>query len=216
MTHPTPLPDLTRPDAGTLLFSEWIVDTPERQQAAADALFGEWQGLATTLRPEAFLQLACFGSDDGRVLLSTALWTSDEEHLAFVREHRAAMVSRIDEALPGIERPGLVRFRRRHTVDGPAAPEPTGTVVVLRAEADTAEAAGGWADAMADALRATGGPGPAHILVSTQGRSVLIQAPAAPGAGRELPVPDGAAAAGVRVGPPRLHRLLGSVTGPRG
>ena len=63
------LPDLARPDAGTTLISEWIVDTPDRQDRACRALLGEWGELSARVRPKAFLQLSCFASADGRVLL---------------------------------------------------------------------------------------------------------------------------------------------------
>ena len=38
MTRDTDLPpDVTRPDAGTILVNRWYVGTPERQHAGADA-----------------------------------------------------------------------------------------------------------------------------------------------------------------------------------
>ncbi|MFI6474886.1 antibiotic biosynthesis monooxygenase [Streptomyces sp. NPDC050516] len=196
------LPDLARPDAGTTLISEWIVDTPDRQDRAGRALLGEWGELSARVRPKAFLQLSCFASADGRVLLSVAQWTSDEAHLAFVREHRADMVGRIDREVPGIRRPGLVRYRLAHTVvpDG-TGDDTTDMIVVARAESESASHAERWAEATADRLRAAPplGMGAAHVFVSEDGAHGLLYAP--------VPQANGVVGA-------RPYRLLGAVAGP--
>ncbi|MER5441757.1 antibiotic biosynthesis monooxygenase [Streptomyces sp. NPDC002790] len=193
------LPDLARPDAGTTLISEWLVDTPDRQDRASRALLGEWDELSARFHPEAFLRLSCFASADGRVLLSVAQWTSDDAHLAFVREHRAEMVGRIDREIPGIRRPGLVRYRLAHTVvpDG-AGDDDTTHVVVARAESEPSSDAAQWAATTADRLRAAPPPGmgTAHVFVSEDGARGLLYAPATH--------ENGVAGA-------RLYRLLGSV-----
>ncbi|MFF9347539.1 antibiotic biosynthesis monooxygenase [Streptomyces sp. NPDC014734] len=196
------LPDLARPDAGTTLISEWIVDTPDRQERAARALLGEWDELSARFRPEAFLRLSCFASADGRVLLSVAQWTSDDAHLAFVREHRAEMVGRIDREIPGIRRPGLVRYRLAHTVatDG-ADGGTTDVIVVARAGSEPGDPAARWAEVTADRLRAAPPPGmgTAHVFVSEDGARGLLYAP----------VTQANDVAGARP-----HRLLGAVAGP--
>lgn len=196
------LPDLARPDAGTTLISEWIVDAPDRQERAARALLGEWSELSARLRPEAFLRLSCFASADGRVLLSVAQWTSAEAHLAFVREHRAEMVGRIDREIPGIRRPGLVRYRLAHTVvpDG-ADDDTTDVVVVARAESEPASPAARWAEATAERLRAAPPPGmgTAYVFVSEDGARGLFCASATQATG---------------VAGARPYRLLGTVAGP--
>lgn len=196
------LPDLARPDAGTTLISEWIADTPGRQDRAAQALLGEWGELSARFRPEAFLRLSCFASADGRVLLSVAQWTSDDAHLAFVREHRAEMVGRIDREIPGIRRPGLVRYRLAHTVvpDG-ADDDTTDVIVVARTESEPASPATRWAEATADRLRAAPPPGmgTAHVFVSEDGARGLLYAPVTPAHG---------------VAGARPYRLLGAVAGP--
>lgn len=197
------LPDLARPDAGTTLISEWIVDTPDRQDRASRALLGEWEELSSGLRPEAFLRLSCFASADGRALLSIAQWTSDEAHLAFVRAHRSEMIGRIDREVPGIRRPGLVRYRLAHTVvaDGTGG-DTAGTVVVGRSGGEGPPAPQ-WAESTAARLRAAPPPGlgTAHVFVSLDGAHGLFYAPMA-GA-------DGVPGA-------RPHRLLGAVAGPEG
>ncbi|WP_240796289.1 antibiotic biosynthesis monooxygenase [Streptomyces sp. RFCAC02] len=196
------LPDLARPDAGTTLVSEWIVDTPDRQDRAARALLQEWDELSARLRPEAFLRLSCFASADGRVLLSVAQWTSDEAHLAWIREHRAEMISRIDREIPGIRRPGLVRFRLAHTVtpDG-AGDDTTDLVVVERAEGAPGSVAEAWAGSTADRLRTAPPPGmgTAHVLVSKDGARGLLYAPVTRAEGFPGALP---------------HRLIGAVAGP--
>ncbi|MFG2526950.1 antibiotic biosynthesis monooxygenase [Streptomyces sp. NPDC048516] len=210
--------DMPRCDADTILVSEWIVDTPERQQAAAEALLGEWRELCTRVQPEAFRQLSCFGRLDGRLLLSVARWASDEAHLAFMREHRAAMVGRIDQEVPGIQRPGLMRYRLLHSVLPDAAPESADALSVLRAEARAAEAVRSWADRTAVTLReaATAMAGPTHVLVSADGLHALLAAWMAPHDrwdhwGRHMT----AAGEGIEVHDPQRYHLLGSVYGPR-
>ena len=196
------LPDLARADAGTTLISEWIVDTPDRQDRAGRALLGEWDELSARFRPEAFLRLSCFASADGRVLLSVAQWTSDDAHLAFVREHRAEMVGRIDREVPGIGRPGLVRYRLAHTVVlDRASDDKTDVIVVARAESEPAPHAARWAEATADRLRAAPPPGmgTAHVFVSEDGARGLLYAP--------MTQANGVAGA-------RPYRLLGAVAGP--
>ncbi|MGW1228959.1 antibiotic biosynthesis monooxygenase [Streptomyces sp. NPDC002530] len=197
------LPDLARPDAGTTLISEWIVDTPDRQDRAARALLGEWEELSAGFRPEAFLRLSCFASADGRALLSIAQWTDDEAHLAFVRAHRAEMIGRIDREVPGIRRPGLVRYRPAHTVvpDGTGG-DPAGAVVVGRSGSEPGPPAPQWAEATAARLRTAPPPGmgTAHVLVSRDGKHGLFYAPLA----------HAEAVAGARP-----YRLLGAVAGPR-
>ncbi|GAA2374903.1 antibiotic biosynthesis monooxygenase [Streptomyces carpaticus] len=195
------LPDLARPDAGTTLISEWMVDTPERQDRAGRALLGEWSELSARFRPEAFLRLSCFAGVDGRVLLCVAQWTSDDAHLAFVREHRAEMVGRIDREIPGIRRPGLVRYRLAHTVVPDDACDDTTDVIVARAESEPASDAARWAEATADRLRTTPPPGMgvAHVFVSPDRARGLLYAP----------VTEANDVAGAR-----LYRLLGTVAGP--
>ncbi|MFB6817633.1 antibiotic biosynthesis monooxygenase [Streptomyces sp. NPDC056347] len=198
------LPDLARADAGTTLISEWIVDTPDRQDRAGRALLGEWGELSARFRPDAFLRLSCFASADGSVLLSVAQWTSDEAHLAFVRGHRSEMVGRIDREIPGIRRPGLVRYRLAHTVVPDGADDDTlDVIVVAHAERGPASAAARWAGATAGRLRAAPYPGmgTAHVFVSEDGTRGLLYAPVSRANG----------AAGTRP-----HRLLGTVAGPAG
>ncbi|MFE6779428.1 antibiotic biosynthesis monooxygenase [Streptomyces sp. NPDC057702] len=132
MTSPAttpPLPDVTRPDAGTILVSPWLVSDPAFQRAAADSLVDSWEAME---RPDAMLTLTTLLSTDGGRVLNYAQWTNDEDHHAFVRTRRPALVRAIDDALPGIERPGLTRYRLYDSyrapadVPAPGAGTPTG------------------------------------------------------------------------------------------
>ncbi|MGW7705341.1 antibiotic biosynthesis monooxygenase [Streptomyces sp. NPDC054771] len=200
MTIPQ-LPDLARPDAGTTLISEWLVDGPDLQDRAGRALLGEWDELSARFHPGAFLRLSCFASADGRVLLSVAQWASDEAHLAVVREHRSEMVGRIDREIPGIRRPGLVRYRLAHTVVADGADSTTDVIVVAHAETGPTSPATRWAEATADRLRSAPPPGmgTAHVFVSEDGTRGLLYAP----------VTHANDVAGARP-----YRLLGAVAGP--
>ncbi|RKT85520.1 Antibiotic biosynthesis monooxygenase [Saccharopolyspora antimicrobica] len=167
------LPEITRTDVGTILVSPWLVGTPERQRAAVDATIAEWKAAPW---PEAFLSLNCFVSLDGETVLNYAQWTDDEAHREFVRTYRPTLVRGIDEVVPGIERPGLVRYRLRGSViaDGPGGE----VVAVFVSDADgpehaerlvaEAQARLGTPPDLPPGLRA------AHFHVSTDGSRVLV------------------------------------------
>ncbi|MCQ4040973.1 antibiotic biosynthesis monooxygenase [Streptantibioticus rubrisoli] len=217
-SHRPPFPDLTRTDAGTTLLSEWVVGAPERQRAAAEALLGEWHELSARFRPDAFLRLSCFASADGRVLLSHAQWASDQAHLAFAREHRQDMVNRIDQAVPGIERPGLSRYRLLHSVVPDGAPDPAEAITLLHVTTASADQARRWVDATAAALRRTppAGISAAHLLAGTDGDRAVLYAVHGHDTGAWPPPLPTAAEGDVHVHQPRHYRLLGSVLGPGG
>ncbi|MFF7248226.1 antibiotic biosynthesis monooxygenase [Embleya sp. NPDC008237] len=138
-----PLPRVRRSDVGTILVSPWIVHTPERQRAAVDATIAEWEGVPW---PTGFLTLNCFVSTDGERVLNYAQWTSDDEHRAFVRTARPKLVRGIDEVVPGIERPGVIRYRLAGSAIHPALPAPAVLIVIEDIAADDAQAAREWAE----------------------------------------------------------------------
>ncbi|MER5389935.1 hypothetical protein [Saccharopolyspora sp. NPDC002686] len=168
------LPEITRSDVGTVLVSPWIVGTPQRQRDAVDATISEWK---VAPWPAAFLSLNCFVSLDGEAVLNYAQWTDDDAHREFVRTYRPTLVRGIDEAVPGIERPGLVRYRLRGSVV--AEDRPRGEVVAVfvsgsdgfehasRLVAD-AQARIGTPPDLPPGLRA------AHFHISADGTRVLI------------------------------------------
>ncbi|OPC83504.1 hypothetical protein B4N89_23495 [Embleya scabrispora] len=137
------LPEVRRADVGTILVSPWIVGTPERQRAAAEATLGEWEGVPW---PDGFLTLSCLLSVDGGRVLNYAQWTNDEDHRAFVRTTRPGMVRNIDEVVPGIERPGLIRYRLVGSAARSELPGEPVLVEVEEIEADDAPAARRWVE----------------------------------------------------------------------
>lgn len=167
------LPDITRADVGTILISPWIVDTPARQRAAIAATLGEWENNPW---PEGFISLTCFASSDGHTVLNYAQWSSDEAHHAFVRTKRPRLARNIDAVVPGIERPGVVRYRLYGGGVSNAARVP-GFFVFVTAETDGAASARQWVDGAFAALRGGGAPVPGllstHFHISTDGRRVL-------------------------------------------
>ncbi|MFD4998205.1 antibiotic biosynthesis monooxygenase [Streptomyces buecherae] len=181
-SHPVTLPDVTRPDAGTILASRWVVSDPAHQRPAADSVVDSWEQLD---RPDAMLTLTTFLSTDGEHVLNYAQWTNDEDHHTFVRTQRPALVRAIDEELPGIERPGLTRYRLHDsyhapTTDGAAGQdtgpaEEVGAVVTVGFETDGPDAQRRLADEVIAGLREHPVPGllAAHFHLGTDGTEVL-------------------------------------------
>ncbi|MFJ9849826.1 antibiotic biosynthesis monooxygenase family protein [Streptomyces sp. NPDC101150] len=173
----TRFPDVPRADAATALVSSWIVPEPTFQRPAADAILGEWERQSP---PEAMLSLGVFLSADGGHLLNYGQWTSDDAHREWVRTRRPAVVGRIDTALPGIRRPGLVRYRRYRSHVPPA---PAGghrpTLLVTPAFATTGpDAQRALADTVLAGLTGDQVPGllGAHLHLSQDGDRVLTYA----------------------------------------
>ncbi|MER0242843.1 antibiotic biosynthesis monooxygenase [Streptomyces sp. HSW2009] len=185
-SHTTPghpgAPYVSRPDVGTILVSPWVVSDPAQQRAAADSVVDSWERLD---RPAAMLALAVLLSTDGSRVLNYAQWTNDEDHHAFVRTQRPALVRAIDDALPGIERPGLTRYRLYDSYRAPAAGSAGGPAVgpavgaIVTGEFETAgpEAQRVLADTIHAGLRSAATPAPglvaAHFHLSTDGSRVL-------------------------------------------
>jgi hypothetical protein len=111
------LPDVTRPDVGTILVNRWYVGTPERQRAAADALVTQWE---RTPWPEAFVSASCFVSTDGDTVLTYAQWADDDAHRSFVGAHPPAPVPGGAESI--LEPAEPVRYRLRHS-SAPPVPD---------------------------------------------------------------------------------------------
>ncbi|MFB9909466.1 antibiotic biosynthesis monooxygenase [Allokutzneria oryzae] len=164
-------PDLTRPDAGTILVSRWNVSTPQHQRAAAEATLGEWDRAD---RPDAMLALYALLSLDGDHVLYYAQWTDDEAHEEFVRTKRPELVRRIDAGVPGIERPGLTRYRLHRSCRSDITTRP-GLVVGVRFETDGPVAQKALADLVVERLEAERVPGmiSANFHLSKDGTKVL-------------------------------------------
>ncbi|MEU6266385.1 hypothetical protein [Saccharopolyspora shandongensis] len=171
-TGHTEMPDITRSDVGTILVSPWLVGTPQRQRDAVDSTIAEWR---VAPWPPAFLSLNCFVSDDGTKVLNYAQWTDDDAHREFVRTYRPTLVRGIDEAVPGIERPGLVRYRLHSSVV--AAEYRRGDLVaVFTYDTEDIEQARQLADAARGRITPELPPGlvAAHFHISVDGTRVLI------------------------------------------
>ncbi|GAA4683552.1 antibiotic biosynthesis monooxygenase [Streptomyces youssoufiensis] len=180
-SHPVTLPDVARPDAGTILTSRWVVSDPAHQRPAADSVVDSWERLD---RPDAMLTLTTFLSTDGGHVLNYAQWTNDEAHHTFVRTQRPALVRAIDAELPGIERPGLTRYRLHDSYRAPATDsagqdtgpaEEVGAVVTVGFETNGPDAQRRLADEVIAGLREHPVPGllAAHFHLSTDGTEVL-------------------------------------------
>ncbi|QHC25480.1 antibiotic biosynthesis monooxygenase [Streptomyces sp. GS7] len=169
----TDLPDFRRPDAATVLVSAWLVPDAGMQRPAADAVLAGWEHQR---RPDAMLALSAFLSTDGGHVLNYAQWTDDAAHLEWAHTRRPAAVGRIDEALPGIRRPGLIRYRRHrsHVPEAPAATRPAflTTPAFATTGPDAQRALADTVVGMLDRERVPGLLG-AHLHLSRDGDRVL-------------------------------------------
>ncbi|MFE0174061.1 antibiotic biosynthesis monooxygenase [Streptomyces sp. NPDC059002] len=200
--------DLVHPAAGTALISEWLTGTPERSAAAADAVIGEWAAAAT---PEGRLAQHVFLATDGTGLLFYAQWTSDEDHLAWARAHRASTVSRVDTLVPGIERPGLARTRLiRSVLHDTEHPQPAGVFVVSTMAASDAEGAVGPAPGLLAAHVHRTASGDRAIVVTEWVDAAAHEAVVVGGAGDARSTGDAGSAGSSAFKRYTLHRSFGS------
>ncbi|WP_369245744.1 antibiotic biosynthesis monooxygenase [Streptomyces sp. R41] len=198
-------PELADSRAASPLFSTWRVGTPERQGAVVEAIAATWES-----RPwpaEGLLGYYVYAGHDGTTLMHHSRWTSERAYEDFVAAQRQERVDEIDEAVPGIERVGLGRYRRYRSLERAAddtrAP---GLIVVVEIgfEPAAAERRRDWADlvlgALADDPAGHSGLISAHFHLSGDGTTVLNYAEwesaeaydkalAAPGEGIGSPTP---------------------------
>lgn len=171
---PIPLLDITRPDVGIVVVSQWSVRPPEHQRAAAEAAIVQWESEPW---PQALVSLNCFLSIDGESVLTYAQWTSDEAYREFQRSYRPMPCRRIDESIRGIERSESVMYRLYRSYVSDGSPRVPGCVVVVNIEADGTEKARQWVDFMIDDVGAKAGPPPglisANFHISIDGTGVL-------------------------------------------
>ncbi|MEV5979513.1 antibiotic biosynthesis monooxygenase [Streptomyces sp. NPDC052114] len=178
MTTPIPdaFPDVRRADAGTILVSSWIVPAPDVQRRAADLVIEGWEHEE---RPDAMLSVTTFLGEDGREVLNHAQWTDDESHLAWARARRSQSISEVDRIVPGIERPGLVRYAHyRSYAPARSADRTPGALVTPTFETEGPDSQRALADAVVDILERLRPEGllGAHFLASKDGRRVLNHA----------------------------------------
>ncbi|MEU2794715.1 antibiotic biosynthesis monooxygenase [Streptomyces sp. NPDC007100] len=198
-------PAMRRPDAGTVLVSAWLVPAPDLQRRAADAVLDAWEGQP---RPDAMLSLSTFLSVDGSHVLNYAQWTDDDAHREWVRHRRPATISRIDESIPGIQRPGLVRYTRYRSYVSQGTPDRHPGLLVTPAFATTGPAPQrALADAVIASLEEEQVPGllGAHFHLSKDGSRVVNFAEWEDAAAWQEFAANGTAA--------RLHAAVSSVPG---
>ncbi|APU16666.1 MULTISPECIES: antibiotic biosynthesis monooxygenase [Actinoalloteichus] len=187
----------SRSDVGTILISPWIVGSPQRQRAASDSLIGEWEQPPW---PAGFLALTCLLSLDGTTVLNYAQWRSDPDHLAFMRTRRPAMVRSIDEDVPGIERPGVVRYRLHRAIGAGATTagvdhRAAGSIEITTMRTEDVEAQARLLDAWTDAAaRPVPGRTALYLHRSVDGTRALAYSQWVDDAAREAfhagPLPD--------------------------
>jgi heme-degrading monooxygenase HmoA len=173
------LPEITRPDAGTVLVSEWKVSTPERQQALVAAFVAAFATPGEGVPwPHGLLSVNLFLSTDGETVLNYAQWADDDAYHEFARTHRRELAERIDRAVSGIERSGPVNYRLYRSGVRRDAPVP-GCVVIVSVEFDgpDEQRQKRWVDTVFEALEAETELHPGgisgHLHVSVDGTRVL-------------------------------------------
>ncbi|MCH0539600.1 antibiotic biosynthesis monooxygenase [Streptomyces sp. MUM 203J] len=176
--HPCSRPGPTVSDAGIVIVTTWRVGTPERQQAAVDAIARTWE--ARDWPVAGLLSYSVLTGEDGDTLLHYSQWRSEEDYHEMVRTERAARNAEIDAAVPGIDRATFAVYELyRGGARGAEDARVPGGVVIVDVEFDGPGPARqrAWADALSEAL---GGdreqcPGvlSGHFLVSLDGTRAL-------------------------------------------
>ncbi|MFE0188197.1 antibiotic biosynthesis monooxygenase [Streptomyces sp. NPDC058989] len=169
-------PQVRRPDAGTVLISEWDAGSPEGQRAVLDGVARAWE---RTPLPAGFLSRVLFAGTDGRSVLNYAQWTSDAAHREFVRSEDTGLSERTAAALKAagevtVSEPARYRLYRSMLPDGdPGTP---GCVVRVAFRTTGHDAARGLVDGLLDLLggvqRGEGGIA-SHFHISEDGTRVV-------------------------------------------
>jgi NAD(P)H-dependent FMN reductase len=170
------LPDIARPHVDAVVVNQWTVGSPERQQAAVDAIAAQW---AQRSRPKALVSFATFTSTDGDAVLTYAQWTNATAKQETIDAHSAADARALENGVPGLKPSVPVSYElyRSFIPDG-APPRKLGSaIVVVNIEAADAERAREWIDEVLAALRSEGEPHPgliaAHFHISSDGTQIL-------------------------------------------
>lgn len=167
------LPDIARSDAGIIYISEWKMDTPMQQQAAADVNMVAWE---KTQWPEGLLSHSCFISSSDNTLLHYSQWTGEEAYIRFFQTSRDSRVASIDELVPGIERVAIEKYSLHHSIY--TDPEQKAScIVVVDLEFENPALSTQWIKAISDALASKPEPPAgliaAHFHISTDGKRVI-------------------------------------------
>ncbi|MEU6056524.1 monooxygenase [Streptomyces xanthochromogenes] len=168
---PRPHPDITRPDAGTVLLSVRHTDGPHRQRALADAAFSAWSRLP---HPPGLLSLSLFLGVDGHGVLAHSQWRDDDAYAAHARTHGPGLFPGTDVP-QDLDRAAPVRFRLyRSTGPGRGGRTP-GCVATPSFDTDGPERQRAIVDRLVDGPLDRPLPGllAAHFHLSTDGTRVV-------------------------------------------
>ncbi|MGW7022501.1 antibiotic biosynthesis monooxygenase [Streptomyces decoyicus] len=162
----SPLPDITRREAGIALVSPLYVGSPAQQLVAvkrAVAPFCDWP------LPEGFLSFNAFASTDGENVLTYAQWASDAAYRAFLRD---GGITRRGSEDPVAAEPIRYRLYRSNITDPESVP---GCIVAPTFDVDGPERQRKVADTLLDGPLAGPYPGlvALHFHVSTDGSRVF-------------------------------------------
>ncbi|WP_020668157.1 hypothetical protein [Amycolatopsis nigrescens] len=146
MKHVHTLPEITRPDAGLVLSSEWTVPAG-RQTDAMDAAMTAWEH---TPWPDGLLSYTVYAGTDGTTLLHYSQWTGEDAVDKFSAVDPPERVRGILDAVPGIERHGVTRYRLHRSGGRHDPAEPPGAIVVVGFETEDRAAATGLVDQLVD------------------------------------------------------------------
>ncbi len=169
-------PQIRRPDAGTVLISEWDAGSPEGQRAVLDGVARAWE---ETPLPAGFLSRVLFAGTDGRSVLNYAQWTSEAAHREFVRNEDTGLGERVAAALRAVGdvgHSGPTHYRLYRSLLPQGEPGAPGCVVRVAFRTTGHDAARGLVDGLLDRL---GGAQPgeggiaSHFHISEDGTRVV-------------------------------------------
>ena len=168
-------PDLTRPDAGLVVVSEFQVGSPEGQRALFEASRAAWETLSW---PDTLLSISWLAGIDGQSALAYVQWADDSEFAAYATTHRPVLAERLKAAIPGLTPPPPTIYRRYRSGVRADAPTP-GCIVAVSVEFEGPDEARqrAWIDTVFEAMAAESSP-PAggisgHFHTSLDGTRVL-------------------------------------------
>ncbi|GAB3743184.1 hypothetical protein [Nocardiopsis nanhaiensis] len=205
-------PNFQNPNAGLVVSSAWVLGTPERQHAAAHAVVESWRSRHW---PPGLHSYSILIGTDGSTLRHYSRWDGEQAFAQFQAREQDEQGTPVDDAVPGIDRQGLQRYRPyRGTQATEPAVDPETVVIVTGTFAHSAEIES-FVDGMLDSdtpedePTGTDGLVSAHFHVSLDGAGLLNYAQwtddtayrKGMGLGSDDPLPPG-------VGTFRLHATL--------
>ncbi|MFD0903273.1 hypothetical protein [Actinomadura sediminis] len=199
------LPEVTRPNVGTVMSSEWTVRTPERQLETVEILVDVWSD--TSRWPDGLYTYSFYLGTDGSTVLHYSQWRDDQAYRDFFQAGRKPRVERIDAAVPGIERHDLAFYDLHRSVRAAPAGARPEAIVTEFVPAEGPEHARRLAAELAAARERVQPDGlvSAHFHVASDGSRVLDYSEWADEAGARAYL---AAAGGRRVKVFRPYRAL--------